>query len=472
VTDISQSPPTTRFGRLERRGLLLGLSGPQVAVLGMAGALLVLGMYARGGTGLLITAVLWVPLAVVATVSVGGRPLLSWLPVLAHWQARSLAGQTEYRAKPARARIVGQLGLPGDAARLRLVASPATGTALVHDPAAHTLTAVARVEAPTFDLADVDTQHARVDGWGRLLASLTPASGVARVQVLQRTVPETGVDLARFWATHGVRDGSWAAQIVADLVATAPSRARHEGFLAVSVDVPRASGLSKAAGGLERHMTAITTAAARADLRTERWLDKAALGWVLRTAYDPAAAAGTPEPGSSGGGLAGPVAVNEEYDRLRADGSSHAVYWITEWPRDQSPARFLESLIFAGATHALSIIATPQPTAKAVREIRKAKADHQADAGQRARLGQVADEALAGELDDVIAREKELAAGHTVLDFTGLLSVTATDAAQLDAACMEMEVAASQAGCEVRRLVGQQAQAFVAAALPLARSVS
>ena len=48
---------------------------------------------------------------------------------------------------------------------------------------------------------------------------------------------------------------------------------------------------------------------------------------------------------------------------------------------------------------------------------------------------------------------------------------TAADADQLDAACAEVEVAAGQAGCELRRLVGQQAQAFAAAALPLGRGL-
>lgn len=472
MSDVTPVGPMTRFGRLERRGLLLGLGGAQVAVLGVALALMVFGMYTRGRSGLLITAVLWVPLAAAALVSVGGRPLVGWLPIVAHWHARGSLDQTEYRVKPGRPRRVGQLALPGDAARLRLVLGPVSSAALIYDPAARTLTAVALVSAPAFDLVDTDTQHARVNGWGRLLASLTPSAGVARVQVLARTVPETGVELARYWAEHGVRDGSWAAHVVADLVASAPSRARHEVYVAVSVEVPRASAVGKAAAGLERQMPAVCAAATGADLRVERWLDKAALGWVLRTAYDPSAAALTPVPVGDAGALAGPVAVSEQWDRLRADGVIHAVYWITEWPRDDTTAAFLQPLIFADATHALSIIATPQSPTKAARDIRKAKADHHADAGQRARIGQVGDEGIDAEYDEVIARAKELAAGHTVLDFTGLLTVTAVDDDQLDAACSEMEVAAAQAGCEIRRLVGQQAQAFIAAALPVARRVT
>lgn len=470
MTDGVPIGPTARFGRRERRGVLLGLSGGQTMLLGGACALLVLGMYARGGAGVLIAAPLWIPLAAVALVTSRGRTLVVWLPILAHWSARRLTGQTEYRIKIARPRLVGQLTLPGDAARMRLLVSPVSNTALIHDRFARTLTCVAAVSAPAFDLVDVDTQHGRVAGWGRLLASLTPATGVARVQVLQRTVPETGVDLASYWAANGVRDGSWAAHVVADLVARAPSRARHEVYVAISLSVPRASALAKSAAAVEQQMAAISAAAGRADLRIECWLDHAALGRLLRTAYDPAAVS-TAAPQAGASGLTGPMAISEEWDRLRADGALHAVYWIAEWPRDEVTAGFLRPLTFATATHALSITAKPQPTATALRDIRKAKADHHTDAAQRARIGQLADEAMNTEANDVAERERELAAGHTVLDFTGLLTVTATNADELDAACAELEIAAGQAGCELRRLVGQQAQAFAAAALPLCRGL-
>ena len=43
--------------------------------------------------------------------------------------------------------------------------------------------------------------------------------------------------------------------------------------------------------------------------------------------------------------------------------------------------------------------------------------------------------------------------------------------AGFEAAVSKIEQAAIQASCETRRLVGQQAQAFTAAALPLARTV-
>lgn len=71
----------------------------------------------------------------------------------------------------------------------------------------------------------------------------------------------------------------------------------------------------------------------------------------------------------------------------------------------------------------------------------------------------------------MLQQEADLTAGHGVLRYTGLISVSAVSAEELDAAVAAVEQAAIQASCETRLLVGQQAQAFTAAALPLCRSV-
>ena len=122
-------------------------------------------------------------------------------------------------------------------------------------------------------------------------------------------------------------------------------------------------------------------------------------------------------------------------------------------------------------TRVLSVIAEPLPTARALREIRKAKVEHAADAAQRQRIGQIEDEATRAEVADLQRREAELVAGHGDLRFTGLVTVSAGSEAQLEDRCVALETAAAQAMCEVRRLVGQQGVAFLAGALPLARGV-
>lgn len=57
-----------------------------------------------------------------------------------------------------------------------------------------------------------------------------------------------------------------------------------------------------------------------------------------------------------------------------------------------------------------------------------------------------------------------------MLRYTGLIAVTAPSTNELDTAVAAIEQAAIQASCETRLLVGQQAQAFTAAALPLCRN--
>jgi hypothetical protein len=59
--------------------------------------------------------------------------------------------------------------------------------------------------------------------------------------------------------------------------------------------------------------------------------------------------------------------------------------------------------------------------------------------------------------------------GHTDVEFSGFVTVTAPTLEALEAARSLVTRAASQAACEVRPLYGRQLQGFVLAALPLAR---
>jgi hypothetical protein len=66
----------------------------------------------------------------------------------------------------------------------------------------------------------------------------------------------------------------------------------------------------------------------------------------------------------------------------------------------------------------------------------------------------------------VAQREKDLAAGHGDVRWIGLLAVSADDEEKLDEACTEMEIAAARALIDLRRLVGQQLDGFLATTLP------
>ena len=89
------------------------------------------------------------------------------------------------------------------------------------------------------------------------------------------------------------------------------------------------------------------------------------------------------------------------------------------------------------------------------------------DRATRSRIGQLETEEDRQLDADVAQRERDLAAGHGDVRWIGLLVVSADTEEALDEACMEIEIAASQAFLDLRRLVGQQLEGFMAAALPL-----
>ena len=69
------------------------------------------------------------------------------------------------------------------------------------------------------------------------------------------------------------------------------------------------------------------------------------------------------------------------------------------------------------------------------------------------------------------SRKSELAAGHGVLHYVGLITIMAETADALDVHVTVLEQAAIQTRCETQLLSGQQAKVAIAAAFPLCRQV-
>jgi hypothetical protein len=471
---------TVRFPRAEHRGLLLGLTLVQLLLL--AGALMLLAVAAFAGLGPVpgvSMALSGAGLLGGAFARAGGLPAYRWLFWRAVVEVRRARRQHRFRARPQRPQLAGTLGLPGTAASLRLVQVPA-GFAAVHDPHTRTLTAILRVQAAAFALLDTAEQDRRVAGWGRVLAGLCHGCRIARVQVLERTVPDSGDALAAYADDHLVDADSWPGQVYRELVASAaPASERHQTFLAVSLDLARCARQVRQAGGgitggaalLGQETTNLESSLHAAGLTPHGWLDAPHLAGVVRSAYDPAATV-QPRGDQPRPDAVGPMGIDEHWDRVRSDTGVHAVYVVAQWPRVEVGADFLDPLVFTpGVRRAFSLIAQPVGVDRALKEIRRAKTQHVTDAAQRARIGQIEDETLTAEFRDVLARERELVAGHGELRFVGLLAVTAPTSAELDAACGQVETAATQAMVDLRRLVGQQGEAFAAAALPLARGL-
>ena len=75
VTQTTNDYPlgTVQFSRLTRRGILLGLSLPQLIVLGIAILTVVTALYTAGGMGLAWTSPIWAGAGLLAVIPAGGR---------------------------------------------------------------------------------------------------------------------------------------------------------------------------------------------------------------------------------------------------------------------------------------------------------------------------------------------------------------------------------------------------------------
>ena len=413
-----------KFSRLTRRGVLLGLSGPQLVMASLASGTLIIGLYV-GAVVMTFPIILF--FVALAFVGVGGRKLIEWAPIGARWLWRSTGGQLLYRRRIVKPRPAGTLALPGDAARLRQWVDPETDAVMVHDPHAATLTAIVGVSHPAFVLLDPAEQERRVVSWGRVLATACRSGRIASVQVMERTLPDSGKGLADWWEQHGNRSGSWASTTYGELVDRAgPAGERHASTVSISLDMKVAGRAIRAAGGgkrgaaavLRQEMATMLAALRSADLSPGEWLTPGDLALILRSAYDPAVAGALERHGDIGRDLAtaGPVAVTESWGSLRSDSAHHCVLWISEWPRSLVYPGFLAPLLLSsGVRRTFTLLYTPMRTDRAARDIRKKKTEYISDAAQRQKIGQIEDAQQTAEYQDVLQQEADLTAGHGVL---------------------------------------------------------
>ncbi|MFJ9085439.1 SCO6880 family protein [Streptomyces sp. NPDC102384] len=478
-------PASVKFPHRSRRGVLLGLTAPQLAVVAATGLLLLTVLLSASVIGALKLLPLWVLALSGVFVRHRGRALADWAPIVFRYVLRRLRGQLVWLARPSsRSQREGLLHLPGTAASLRVVTAPSGRFGAVHDPHHRTLTAVVKVSSRAYALLDPATQCSNVSGWGRTLATLARTGHIARVQVLERTVPDSGDALNRYWSEHGDARTPLAGPIYSELLAAAgPAAAPHEAYVALALDLKTARRLiNQAGGGLTGAFAVLTQltatfdqAARNSGLAPSGWLPATEIAAVIRSAYDPKASAALDRWSNSGRpqadpAAAGPIVLVENADRIQTDSAHHATFWIENWPRIETSPGFLHQLLFTtGVRRSLSLTYAPKALDAALKDVQRKKATVIADAAERARKGQVDSEEDSVEYADIKRRERQLIAGHADVALTGLLTVSADSDEQLNAACAAIETAAVAALIDLRPLTWQQAEGFTSAALPLAR---
>jgi hypothetical protein len=475
-----------RFPRRETRGLLLGLRLPQLlgAFLGLAllGYSLSVSPWAAG-----LALLVLVGLLAALFVPAGGRHADQWLPVIVGRVWQRLSGQARYRARPramsAATTDAAPVDLPGALASCRIVSVPVEGGAevgVVQDSHRGTFAAVLSVQGRSFALLDSQEQDRRVASWGSVLAGLGgEGSPVHRVQWVERTVPDPGNALTRYWLEAGRHNGSVAAQSYAQLIAgAAPVTQSHETFVVLVVSTRSARRAIRQAGGgsagatavLLRELAGLQDRLESAEVDVIGALPPQRLAQVVHAAFRLGAGSGAE--GASGNVAAvGPMAADASWASYRTDDGSHATYWLVEWPRMEVGSAWLAPLLLeTTCRRTVSLVMEPVDPIRAARQVRAARTAEVANQALRDKYGQVTDERSRAEADDVQRRESELVAGHADYRFSGYLTVSATSPAELEDACGQVESAARKSLLEVRRLYGEQDQAFTFT-LPLGRGL-
>lgn len=102
LSDTSQpeGPATVKFPHRSRRGVLLGLSAPQLIVVTLTGLLLLAVLLTASVTGALKLIPLWAVILAAVFIRHRGRSLADWAPIAARYALRRFRGQLIWLARP------------------------------------------------------------------------------------------------------------------------------------------------------------------------------------------------------------------------------------------------------------------------------------------------------------------------------------------------------------------------------------
>jgi hypothetical protein len=340
---------------------------------------------------------------------------------------------------------------------------------VVHDLRGRTVTAALSLRGRGFALLGPDEQDCRVAGWSSALAALArEGSPIRRVQWLASSFPDQGFGVRDYLAAHAMADpaSDCVASYEALLRDVDADACAHDVVLAVQVKVTKSVEASGAV--LERELASLTRLLADADIVVEGVLSVDDVATRLLRTYEPFPA---PPQGTPPMADAWPMAMDEEWPRVRVDGLLHVTFWIAEWPRTDVRSDFLAPLLLGSTRAAVSVVMQPLGPEKAVRKVEASRTADLADAELRRRSGFMSTARHSRQSEVLARREAELADGHASFRYSGYLTVSAASDGELVAACDAVQHAASQARLVIRRLYGDQATAYTCT-LPLARGLA
>jgi hypothetical protein len=501
-----------RFSPLERRGVIAGWRGGQIASVAVSLVFGVVALRSHPTVGGIALAVTGVGIGVaVAFWPVAGRTSEQWFPLVVRWVWSGSNGSRRQfapgpgdghratvdlerpepdaatvRPAPRRGRI-GRRRTAFDG--LSLIGGPvgdgqsAPVAGMVLDGPARTATAVLAVRGHSYALLGPGDQDSRIAAWARVLSAMArEGSDVHRLQWIETCLPDDGSAVRQHWADHAVVGAdSPSGRSYRSLVDEAgPVTRRHRVLLGLSIHTARSSRAIRASGGgatgiaavLAREMLSFERALVGADVTVDGVLSPGALARVMVEA-SAAVGGGATQVDRTGDARhwPWPMAIEPQWDAVRTDGTWHATYWIAEWPQVDVTPDFLGPLLFSPLRRSISLVMEPVSPSRAARQVAQARTADLADGELRRRGGFLVTARHTREKESVEDRDRELAEGHAQFRFSGYVTVTTDSRRELTLACAAVEQAAGQARIELRLLYGEQDVAF-ACSLPLGRGLS
>ena len=498
------------FARRRVEGAVFGLSAAQLMLAVPALFLVVTAMNGRAGWGWWLAGAGLLLLLIVARHH--GRSWADIGPALMVEALMRMLGWHVFRGGPGRRPAgghdddtftLGQPMLPGALSRLRFgayrVGRGGPPVCVVTDTADGTVTVVLAVQGTGGALTDTSALNAHAHAFGSLLDGIARGrSPVMSLQILHRVIPDQGDDVWREARRRGQAGSRFARQAYRALLdAHADGGLRHESYVVLRLDPARDTDVMREFGGGPQAAAALAVrwvSTVRKRLRScgvdvLGWLPPRGVAAVLRSAYDPASDRMVKRRGGGDGDTTGgddglpsgvdPAAAGPMYGRRAMSYYAHndqvtRVWWIQQWPHSKSgvPVGFLQPLLLAlPHRHTVSLLLAPVPARTANRQTNTASSSVETRQHLNRKIGRRRQKADDRALADIDRREDDAVDGHATFRVAGLVSVT-TAPERLETATADTESALNECNLEGQRWILETDQAFVMAALPLARGLT
>lgn len=473
---------------LDRQGVMLGLSWPQLVIMTV---------------GLTVTVLLFtmnVSLPVAVSPLVGctafakarwrGSLLVDWVRPLTHFvkvrNRREWATESPWNGAGGEA--------PWVLAGVRISEEPWVGAdqmAVVWDETEGTAAMLIAVPGADFSLREMAEQEALLDGWGiALSAHAMEGTAVARIcwtEIANRTSLEDHNAWVRQQGTdvHGGLRRDYEGLVMS----AGPETTSHEVIVTVVVSGRKLKASKWGSAGKSEHdrmLDALRRAGhtllrglQMAGLAKGEVLDSSAVGLLMRQALDPTTAmALAPRTGDLAAQLGlvgqdrlGPTETWWDSEWFETDRCAHRSWWVSDWPRQPVHGPWLTDLLSVPeSSRRFTVMFTPVPASSSHRRIDQELTRLDADALSREDAGQRITAGHRRAREAVEVREEELVQGFAEVAYCAVVTVSSTSMEGLERATAEFESAALQTGLGLRPLDFQHDVGW-AASLPLGLGV-